>query len=495
MKLSIVILAATAAAASAKRRIKNLPEHLSNVEIEAGSRTGNKVLSKARRLDGGEEFTWIAGYSLKFQSCISYQDYYGGAGGGQGGQYNYYAGQGGQGNYANYNGGQGQGYYNGQAGQYNGQGGYYNGYNEGQYANNAYGEAEENANGDSEEEVESESSAEEEDDDDESSEDEEEDDRRRLEQGYYANYANGYYNGQGAQDDAQGMYQQRLVHFKLCPSNSCYRCKNGADYVVELSEFVDAILEGKMTEQEQKCENVRENCWCDNAYQEEACIYNCFKNAGLEDCADSMYDEGVDLQEVSECSQVEVDDEAIDAYYYNNQKAQNGYYAQNGAQGEVGELFVGPYCSKNGRKINLGVFIENTCSYPAPKGIYEALFYGASLPYAKKSMVQSGCVSCWYPGDNYWEQQEQPEVTEVCSTLYEMSGKCEEGLDGYYPNRDVSGCSFIRSIESSSRVGSTSAKVFAGIFAGLTAILAGVSAVFFKRGRRTNVNLADSVIA
>ncbi len=72
MKLSLAFLSAAPALVSGKRlsNSKTLAAEtdLSNVKIEAASKTGNKVLSKARRLDGDDETTWIAGYSLKFHS-------------------------------------------------------------------------------------------------------------------------------------------------------------------------------------------------------------------------------------------------------------------------------------------------------------------------------------------------------------------------------------------------------------------------------------------
>jgi hypothetical protein len=30
------------------------------------------------------------------------------------------------------------------------------------------------------------------------------------------------------------MYEQCLVHFKLCPSNCCSSCDKGGDYVIDL---------------------------------------------------------------------------------------------------------------------------------------------------------------------------------------------------------------------------------------------------------------------
>ena len=66
MKLSLAILAAAPAIAAGKRLKANTD--LSNVEVKANSKTGGKLLSKARRLDGDSDMTWVAGYSLKFQS-------------------------------------------------------------------------------------------------------------------------------------------------------------------------------------------------------------------------------------------------------------------------------------------------------------------------------------------------------------------------------------------------------------------------------------------
>ena len=306
------------------------------------------------------------------------------------------------------------------------------------------------------------------------------------------------------------MYQQKLVHFKLCPSDSCFRCKNGADYVVELSEFVDAMLEAKMTAQEYNCARVIENCYCDNAYSEEQCEYNCYQNAKMTECAEAMEnndnDENeFDVMEALECSQMDVDEEQLSMFYYNNRDGANQqYYAQQGGDdNNMNEaLYIGPYCSSNGKKIHLGVFREETCSYPAPSGIYEAVSYGDSLPYAKKSMIDSGCISCKEPTEvdyqNYWDQQDEDEVTDVCERLYEESGKCEEGLDGYFPYRDVSGCGFIKSLKESVTLSlpsaSVPAKVFAGIFAVTTAAFAALAATLYKRNKRQNVSLAGGAI-
>lgn len=436
MKFSLAILAAAAPAVTGARLKKHVSAKsladadLSGVEVKASSKVGNKLLSKARRLDGDGDYTWIAGYSLKFHSCATSQDYYGG----------YFE--------NDNNGGNGQGNYN------------YNNNGENGQGNNNY------------------------------------------------NYDGQYYNDR---EDYEGMYMQKLVHFKLCPSDSCWRCKNGADYVVELGDFAQAILEAKLTEDEYNCQQVRENCYCDEAYNEDACYYNCYKNAGLRNCVEG-YDEAdyqFNLQEAMECSQLEVEDEEAVANYIwaNMAREQNyGYYDANGNgqqdQGDVkGEVYVGPYCK--GNKILLGLFLEDTCSIEAPSGLYEATHYGASLPHSKKSVLGSGCISCKQPKEvdynNYnYQNQEADEPTEVCTDLYEMAGKCEENLDGYYPNRDVTGCGFISNLKSEGihlPNANVPAKVLAGIFAAATLIFAGISYTLFKRNQRQNVILAEPAFA
>ena len=130
-------------------------------DIKASSKLGGRILSQARQLDG-DNFSWIAGYSLKFEKCATSDEYYGGM-------------------------------YGGEENNGNQQGGY------------------------------------------------------------------------------MGMYKQRLVHFKLCPSGNSGSCSNGADYVIAMPLFVEAYIESKMDAQEYNCEMVAENCYCENANDDEAC--------------------------------------------------------------------------------------------------------------------------------------------------------------------------------------------------------------------------------
>jgi hypothetical protein len=320
------------------------------------------------------------------------------------------------------------------------------------------------------------------------------DGNRKLEQnGYY--YANQAANREGY----QGMYQQRLVHFKLCPSDSCRSCTNGADYVVDLNEFIDAMMEAKLTAQEYNCQRVRENCYCEQANNKDYCLASCYTNAKMDYCNEmggnnnngQAMNGKFEMSDALSCAALDVDEDMMSNYYFKNRKSNMGHY------NEEGKYYVGPYCSNNGKKIFLGLFEEETCSYPAPSGTFEALNYGSSLPYSKKSLIDSGCLSCKEPSEqdynNYWDNQDADQVTDVCERMYEMSGKCEENLKnlpyGTYPNN--LGCDFVKNIRANTIVpAAVPAKVFAGIFAATTVLLAGLTANLYKKSRRANVALA-----
>lgn len=77
-----------------------------------------------------------------------------------------------------------------------------------------------------------------------------------------------------------------------------------------------------------------------------------------------------------------MDEQALQYYMYKNgnmgNNAQN-YYNYNQNQNNKMELFVGPYCANSGKKILLGVFMDETCSYSAPSGMYEKLVSESKL--------------------------------------------------------------------------------------------------------------------
>jgi hypothetical protein len=95
---------------------------------------------------------------------------------------------------------------------------------------------------------------------------------------YYGGYFGGNNNGQNNQQQNNnngnnnnrngynGLYEQRLVHFKLCPANTCNKgCTGGADYVVDMNEYVTTYFEYKAELLRAQCETAKANCVCDNA--------------------------------------------------------------------------------------------------------------------------------------------------------------------------------------------------------------------------------------
>ena len=92
---------------------------------------------------------------------------------------------------------------------------------------------------------------------------------------YYGGYFGGNNNGQNQgqnnnnnnnRNGYNGLYEQRLVHFKLCPTSTCGKgCTGGADYVVDMNEYVTTYFEYKAELLRAKCETAKANCVCDNA--------------------------------------------------------------------------------------------------------------------------------------------------------------------------------------------------------------------------------------
>ena len=330
------------------------------------------------------------------------------------------------------------------------------------------------------------------------------------------NYYGGYFGGNGNNNENNnnknnynGMYEQRLVHFKLCPSSSCSNnCEGGADYVVDMAEFVNAYVESKLTAQEYNCERVRENCYCENNNNNNgySCEYYCYQNAGLDYCYNNNNNNNnnknqFNIQEALECRKLEVNQDALDYYYYsNNKNANNGYYQNQNAKME---FFVGPYCAKGGKKILLGVFMEETCSFTAPEGIYEKLNYGQKLPYSSESLVENTCLSCKEPTDsdeqNDYDQEDADAVTDVCERLYGDAGKCESGLSNVaYPNNYA--CDFIKTLPKASywniQPKAVPAKVLAGVFAATTVMTAGLAIHLHRKIQmRRNADLSQYEIA
>jgi hypothetical protein len=112
-------------------------------------------------------------------------------------------------------------------------------------------------------------------------------------------------NQEGNGNNDGGILQsQNLAKFSLCPTDGeCGTCKGGADYVINMMEFMDAWTEYKMTAEEYACENIRENCYCNNMYNDDqACENYCYAQAGMTDCIEAEGQEEFELQRYLECA-------------------------------------------------------------------------------------------------------------------------------------------------------------------------------------------------
>ena len=89
---------------------------------------------------------------------------------------------------------------------------------------------------------------------------------------YYGGYFGGSNGGEqqngnnGNRANYNGLYEQRLVHFKLCPASTCGKgCSGGGDYVIDMNEYVRTYIEYQQELVQAKCEAAREACDCDGA--------------------------------------------------------------------------------------------------------------------------------------------------------------------------------------------------------------------------------------
>jgi len=213
-----------------------------------------------------------------------------------------------------------------------------------------------------------------------------------------------------------------LVRFRLCPSTSCsHTTSNGCssrygDYLVDLETFVYNYL----TAMEGLNDEINDYCYSECFYDDD-CMNSCFqKNGG--NVRSTLDDDGVlfDPLDYSTCSQY----------------------------GEDEDIFIGPYCSSDGKSINLGVFLDDSCKeYSSCDSSCFYSTYGYYLPYTDTSIVQSTCLSCAYDyiTQRYDYNNYEDGATNTCKNLYSNAGKCETKMSIDYPNE--SACRYIEGIK------------------------------------------------
>jgi len=274
------------------------------------------------------------------------------------------------------------------------------------------------------------------------------------------------WNDQAADEDDIKIMTQRLVRFRMCPADTCTSAStkgcdsNYGDYLVDMETYVEAYMSQMQAQ------------YMNNANRELAGYNMNFDD--LITCSElSMNDE--ERKRARELRQLN---------YYN----QNGYYNQDE---DEAKYYVGPYCAEQGGEIRLGVFSDDTCTVAAEDGeeVFKMVHNGMSLPYSESSIVNIGCMSCGGYG----------EVNEMCSSLYQVAGKCETKMSVYYPNE--SACSYIEGIKvirddgvirTTATRKSTAAAVTTGIFLTAAVLLSGY--VYYLRTKlgRARINLAAS---
>mmetsp|Transcript_6553 Transcript_6553/g.11395 ORF Transcript_6553/g.11395 Transcript_6553/m.11395 type:complete len:406 (+) Transcript_6553:79-1296(+) len=332
----------------------------------------------------------------------------------------------------------------------------------------------------------------------------------------------GCYHTQSWNDEADDeedvrISTQRLVRFRLCPSDTCTMesaggCDSGyGDYVIDMDSYLEAYFEAIEQDQEYSCEYEKEygDCICDgenadDGFDEEICEYDCYMAKGMEYCVDNNpynddeeeEEEEMELREMAECRELEVeDDEDRKKRRLEEDEEEVAYY-------------VGAYCSDSGSSIHLGVFTEETCSQFADddggRSTYYSLMAGKSLPYSDTTMIGTECMSCKEPADaddnNDNDNADADEVKEGCENLYQAAGKCEAGLSGTvaYPNNYA--CNFMQGIKIVRKNGSivrgagtqnTTASVFIGLFACSFVLFGGYVYYLKTKLDRAKINLSE----
>ena len=108
-------------------------------------------------------------------------------------------------------------------------------------------------------------------------------------------------NNNNKNNDGGMLSLSHVARFALCPTSSCATCDGGGVYVMSMESFVDAYTEAKLTELEYQCEMVRENCYCADIDDDQACETSCYTAANLDSCIDYDGEENFDVQRYLEC--------------------------------------------------------------------------------------------------------------------------------------------------------------------------------------------------
>lgn len=222
-----------------------------------------------------------------------------------------------------------------------------------------------------------------------------------------------------ADDEDVRLETKRLARFRLVPTGQCstflpWASTNGifgkvdyGEYIVDLNTFVASYLDAKQNESND-----------DNSNGE---AFNIYDYAG--------------------CAQLDF---------------------QGDEDGDAVAYYLGPSCAKQGGQIRMNLFIDDTCTELVQCGSNKQVrgadcykqMTGSILPGSNKSIIKDPCFPCT---ENYLSLNESANsrgfsysnfdygyTRDVCSNLYDVSGKCEKHMNnGQYNNA----CKYMEGIQ------------------------------------------------
>lgn len=267
----------------------------------------------------------------------------------------------------------------------------------------------------------------------------------------------------GGEDNDTILTTKRFVIFRMCPDSSCSSCNyNYGEYIVDLETYLEATLEYKQEVQEEYCDT------CNECYEQAAeAAENDDQNGDEEEDEDAYKCENMDTSSCyAECQNIENMEENgyTDASEFT--ECQQLDYEDN--YGNV--YYAGPMCASSGSRIKIGIFTDEDCSqYDETKDIENYMKnddgYNMKLSYhlLKQTFAEGVCVASCLKEDEEQNngddgEEKEAEVNEMCETLYEAAGKCEnshgfesqivnyDNYDNQVRNEDLV-CEFISSLK------------------------------------------------
>lgn len=321
------------------------------------------------------------------------------------------------------------------------------------------------------------------------------------------------WNEEADGDEDVRIQTKRLIRFRLCPSDICSQESAGGcsadygDYIIDMETFLGTYFEAVENYNQYKCEYTAQMvCDCEDGddkgddFNPELCEYDCYVEHNMADiCADKnpyeddqqQQEERINLADYVQCAQVKFEN-------------QNGRMLEQ----QEAQYYVGPYCAEQGGAIFIGLFTDDQCTnFADDEGgatVYSTMA-GSSLPYAAESIISVDCISCKEPAEfnqDGNDAEDADEVIEMCEQIYNMAGKCEEGLAAtgyvYEPNNNacnyIAGIKIVRKDGIITQVGSKAnktASIFIGIFVVAFVLLAAYVYYLKTKLDRAAINLSE----